>query len=214
MVWTSDKSRKMQFDIRGKWGIMFDRLFFRHSLFIGTIFLSVIIFQSSSILMGSSEESKKPTHIEYVNLEKYAGLWYEIAKIPNRFQRKCSGNTTAFYSLREDGRIDVVNRCFTKDGKSIEAKGIAKVVDNKSNARLKVSFVRILWFSFFWGDYWILALDENYTYAIVGTPNRKYGWILSRQSYLSTNELDQIFSLLREKGYDPDDFEMTTHSPP
>jgi len=164
--------------------------------------------------MGSSEESKYPTPIEYVDLEKYVGLWYEIAKIPNRFQRKCVGNTTAFYSLREDGRIDVVNRCFDKNRKPIEAKGIAKVVNKKSNARLQVSFVRLFCFSLFWGDYWILGLDEDYTYAIVGTPNRKYGWILCRRSSLSEKELDQIFSLLREQGYDPDDFELTIHSSP
>ncbi len=172
----------------------------------------VMLFSSPKSVMGSNEASEEPATVEYVDIEKYTGLWYEIAKIPNRFQRKCAGNTTAFYSLREDGRIDVVNRCSKEDGDPIEAKGIAKVFDKKSNAKLKVSFVRFLGFSLFWGDYWILGLGEEYDYAIVGTPNRKYGWILSRQPSLSPDRLDRMFVLLRDRGYDPADFEMTVHS--
>lgn len=183
----------------------------RYSLLFGSILLFVTTLSLSGSSVGSSEEPKPPTPVKHVDLGKYVGLWYEIGKIPNRFQRKCVGNTTAFYSLREDGRIDVLNRCSIKDGGAIEAKGIAKVVDEETNARLKVSFVRFLGFSLFWGDYWILGLDEDYKYAIVGSPGRKYGWILSRQTSLTPDELDQVFSVLREQGYDPDDFEMTTH---
>jgi len=82
------------------------------------------------------------TAVEKVDLERYVGMWYEIAKIPNRFQRVCDYGTTATYALRPDGHIDVVNRCFDKDGKIHEARGMAKVVDKPTNARLKVSFVR------------------------------------------------------------------------
>jgi len=148
--------------------------------------------------------------VEQVDLKRYIGLWYEIAKIPNRFQRKCAGRTTAHYALRADGKIDVVNRCINEAGNAIEANGIARVVEPKSNAKLKVSFVRILGISLFWGDYWIIGLDEEYEYAVVGTPNRKYGWILSRQPLLAQEKLEQIFALLRERGYNPDDFVMTS----
>ena len=150
--------------------------------------------------------------VDSVNLDRYIGLWYEIAKIPNRFQRKCAQGTTAQYSLRKDGRIDVINRCIASNGKVIEAKGIAKIVDTITNAKLKVSFVKLFGLSLFWGDYWIIGLHKNYEYAIVGTPGRKYGWILSRQKELSQEDLNQAFTILREQGYDPEEFEMTTHS--
>lgn len=181
-------------------------------LTFGIIIFLVMLFSPSKSVTGNSKESEEPTTVEYVDLEKYVGLWYEIAKIPNRFQRKCVGNTTAFYSFREDGRIDVVNRCSKEDGDPIEAKGIAKVLDKKSNAKLKVSFVRFFSFSLFWGDYWILELGEEYDYVIVGTPNRKYGWILSRKPSLPQDRLNRIFMLLRYQGYNPADFEMTVHS--
>ena len=136
-------------------------------------------------------------------------MWYEIAKIPNSFQKKCARNTTAAYQLRSDGNINVVNRCIEADGSVNEAKGIAKVVDSKSNAKLKVSFVRILGISLFWGDYWIIGLDKEYKFAVVGTPSRKYGWILSRTPKLSGEEMQAAFTILKQQGYDPKDFEMT-----
>jgi len=151
--------------------------------------------------------------VDHVNLEKYTGRWYEIAKIPNRFQRKCARNTTATYKLKNDGRIDVTNRCTESDGSVKESNGIAKVVEPSTNAKLKVSFVQILGFSLFWGDYWIIGLDDNYDYAVVGTPSRKYGWILARSPELSDVQLDETFSILRDKGYNPDDFEMTVQRP-
>ncbi len=177
------------------------------------IVLSIALILSSfspfSSLMGESGGKDKPETVEFVDLERYAGLWYEIAKIPNRFQKKCSGGATAFYTLREDGKIDVLNRCNDENGKPIEAKGVAKVVDETSNAKLKVSFVKFLGFRMFWGDYWILGLGKEYEYAIVGTPSRKYGWILSRKSSLSQDVMNRLYQELRRQGYDPDDFELS-----
>jgi apolipoprotein D and lipocalin family protein len=161
------------------------------------------------VVVAAAQNEKPLKTVPNVNLNRYKGLWYEFAKIPNRFQRKCAWGTTAQYALREDGKIDVINRCFDKEGKLIEAKGIAQVVDSESNAKLKVSFVKIFGLSLFWGDYWIIGLGEEYDFAIVGTPSRKYGWILSRTPSLSQGKLDEIFNILREQGYNPDDFEMT-----
>lgn len=151
--------------------------------------------------------------VDHVNLKSYTGKWYEIAKIPNRFQRNCARNTTATYKLRDDSRIDVTNRCTEADGSVKESNGIAKVIDSKTNAKLKVSFVQIFGFSLFWGDYWIIGLDDDYNYAIVGTPSRKYGWILARSPELSDDQLNDTFSILKDKGYNPDDFEMTVQRP-
>ncbi len=161
-----------------------------------------------SLLMGEDGD-EGPETVGYVDLERYAGLWYEIAKIPNRFQKKCVGETTALYTIRADGKIDVLNSCVDKNGKTIEAKGIARVVDESSNARLKVSFVKFLGIRLFWGDYWIIGLGSEYEYAIVGTKDRKYGWILGRQPSLPEDILERVFDELRRQGYDPDDFEMS-----
>lgn len=144
--------------------------------------------------------------VRKVDLNKYAGLWYEIARIPNRFQKQCLQNTTAQYSLREDGKIEVINRCLKESGEIDEIKGIAKIADTETNAKLKVSFVRFLGISLFWADYWIIDLSEDYQWAVVGTPSRKYGWILARQPELSQEVLEQINQSLREQGYDPTEF--------
>ncbi|MEJ2545696.1 MAG: lipocalin family protein, partial [Calditrichaceae bacterium] len=125
------------------------------------------------------QSTTEPVTVNYVDLNRYVGVWYEIAKIPNRFQKQCVSNTTATYSMNEDGTIKVINRCLQDDGSEDEAIGEARVVDTTSYAKLEVSFVSIFCVHLFWGDYWIIGLDESYQYAIVGTPSRKYGWILS-----------------------------------
>jgi len=152
-----------------------------------------------------------PVPVAHVELEKYVGLWYEIAKIPNRFQKKCVRGTTAQYSIRGDGKIEVINSCVTEDGEIKKAQGIAKVEDRVSNAELKVNFFRLLGLRLFWGDYWIIGLGDDYQYSIVGTPDRKYGWILSRTPDIAPDVLQSIFEELTNQGYDPEDFERTAH---
>ncbi len=179
------------------------------------IFKIFLIISSSAIAFAgngwSQSNQTSPMTVKYVDLKRYAGKWYEISKIPNRFQRQCAGNTTAQYTIRDDGKIDVINRCKKEDGTTDEAIGIAKVDDPESNAKLKVSFVRFLWRSWFWGDYWILALGKEYEFAIVGTPSRKYGWILSRTPEMDPNTYRSVIEKLKEQGYDPNDFELTSH---
>jgi apolipoprotein D and lipocalin family protein len=156
-------------------------------------------------------QQSSPKTVDYVDLKKYVGLWYEIAKIPNRFQSQCVKGTTAKYTLNGNGEIDVINSCIDEDNETDDANGLARVVDKKTNAKLEVSFVSFFGWRPFWGDYWIIGLDENYQWAIVGTPNRKYGWILSRTPKLEAEILDKIFSILKEQGYNPKDFEMSKH---
>jgi len=159
-----------------------------------------------------SAQASPPATVEQVDLQKYVGQWFEIAKIPNWFQRNCARNTSANYSLRDDRRIDVVNRCEDEDGDTDAAAGIARVVDTQSNAKLEVSFFKLFGMSLFWGDYWILDLGEQYDYVVVGTPSRKYGWILSRSPELEDKTLQTIYTRLRVAGYDPDVFVMTPHT--
>lgn len=146
--------------------------------------------------------------VEHVDLSRYMGKWYEIARVPNRFQEQCTGNTTAEYRLRDDGRIEVTNRCVVSDGELDIASGIARR-SGDDNARLEVSFFDILGWRPVWGDYWIIGLDRGYDWAVIGHPERKYGWILSRAPRLTDTTRERIDRLLREQGYDPADFEQT-----
>ena len=161
-----------------------------------------------SISLNLFPQQNPPKTVKYVDLKKYAGLWYEIAKIPNSFQDHCVKGTTAKYVLKEDGEIAVINSCIDEDGEVDDADGVARIVDKKSNAKLEVSFVSFLGWRPFWGDYWIIGLDENYQWAIVGTPNRKYGWVLSRTPKLDETTMNKIFQILKDQGYNPKNFEM------
>jgi len=172
------------------------------------LILIFILFPIQTIFSQEKELLKLIT-VNQIDLKKYAGLWYEIAKIPNSFQDHCAYGTTAEYKLLEDGKIEVINKCYEKDGESDIADGVAKVVDKKTNAKLEVSFFSILGIRPFWGDYWIIGLDDNYQWAVVGTPSRKYGWILSRTPTLPEVTMQQIFSILKNQYYNPDAFEMS-----
>lgn len=173
-------------------------------------FILVLLLGTGLGFTQDKNNSEEVQTVSHVDLTKYSGKWYEIAKIPNSFQKHCKSRTTAFYKLREDGNIDVINSCYDEEGELDKAEGLAKVVDTVSNAKLEVSFVSILGIHLFWGDYWIIGLDKDYQYAVVGTPNRKYGWILSRIPKLSENTLKEIFEILKNQGYSQKDFEFTT----
>ncbi|MDX2452581.1 lipocalin family protein [Desulfosarcina sp.] len=154
---------------------------------------------------AADEDSGPLSTVSAVDLNRYLGKWYEIASYPAWFQRGCTGST-ADYSLLPDGRIRVVNRCFKNslDGPLKVSKGKAEVVDTATHARLKV------WF--FWpfkGDYWIIDLDDDYQWAVVGVPSRKYLWILSRTPTLDGAVYDGILRRVIEKGYDPTRLQLT-----
>ena len=131
--------------------------------------------------------------VPLVDIERYMGEWFEIASFPQWFSRNCY-NTTANYSLRSDGRVDVLNKCHkgSPTGEIAEAKGIARVVNTQTNAELKVSF--------FWpfsGKYWIIDLGDNYEYAVVSAPSRDTLWILSRSPQMDQATLDGILERLK-----------------
>ena len=149
--------------------------------------------------------------VEAVDLERYAGLWHQVALIPNRFQKQCVRGTTAEYLLRKDGRITVLNRCTRENGERDEAEGLAKIENDATSAELKVSFVSFFGWRPFWGDYWVLGLGPDYDWAAVGTPDRKYGWILARTPTIADETLEEIFGVFERNGYDRQAFEM---SPP
>lgn len=136
--------------------------------------------------------------VAYVDLSRYLGTWYEIANFPQFFQRGCTA-TTATYTLRADGDIDVLNRCRkgSVDGEEKSALGRARVVDRATNAKLEVSFFRP-----FWGDYWIVDLSDDYSYAVVGHPGREYLWILARAPTMAEATYQHLVTRLQARGYE------------
>jgi apolipoprotein D and lipocalin family protein len=157
---------------------------------------------------GNGEKSARPLRtVDKVDLNRYMGSWYEIARNPNPFEGDCAGNTTAHYTMHGDGRIEVVNACRTSSGKKKIVRGVAKVVDPVSKAKLKVQYQ---WP--FAGDYWILLLNAFYEYAVVGEPSRKYLWILSRSSKLDKGTYRGILERIEELGYDTSRLLLTQQS--
>jgi len=174
-----------------------------------TILTGLLMLLFALNIFSQDKDLPQLITVKKVDLNKYIGRWYEIAKIPNSFQTHCAYGTTAEYKINEDGDIIVTNSCYDDEGKVDVAEGLAKVVDKNTNAKLEVSFFSILGIRPFWGDYWIIGLDDNYQWAVVGTPNRKYGWILSRISSLPDSTMENIFRLLKSQHYNPDDFELS-----
>jgi apolipoprotein D and lipocalin family protein len=152
----------------------------------------------------TKEEQNSPQVVLHVDLERYLGKWYEIAHLPFRFEDNCT-DITATYGLSKDGNVSVLNECL-RDGKLKQAKGKARVVDKNTGAKLKVTF--------FWpfsADYWIIALGKEYDHAVVGTPNRKYLWILSRTSQIDDKLFSQLVESASSKGFDVSNLIKTSH---
>lgn len=148
--------------------------------------------------------AQTPQTVPNVDLGRYAGKWYEIARLPNKFQSQCASNVTADYAVRDDGDLDVVNRCKKTDGKIEEAEGRARVADPVTNAKLDVRFAPawLAWLPNVWSPYWILDLSEDYSVAAVGDPSRDYLWILSRTPQLADSVYDDVVNRMTAQGYD------------
>ena len=137
-----------------------------------------------------------PQPAKPVELTRYLGRWYELARYEQAFQKDCEG-VTADYALRPDGKISVLNSCRKPDGKLKTATGTAKSVDTATGAKLKVSF-----FGPFYGDYWVLDHAEDYSWSIVGEPSGRYLWILSREANPGQTQVDALIGRARALGYD------------
>jgi apolipoprotein D and lipocalin family protein len=156
------------------------------------------------VIYLTKEERSSLEVVSYVELEKYLGKWYEIAHLPFGFEDDCT-DITATYSLSKDGNVSVLNECL-RGGKLKQAKGKAKVVDKNTGAKLKVTF-----FWPFFADYWIINPGKDYDYAVVGTPNRKYLWILSRTPQMDDKLFSQLTESVKSKGFDVNNLIITSH---
>lgn len=163
-----------------------------------------IILTTLSFFAQSAKEPAVST-VPSVDLNKYSGSWYEIAKYPNKFQKDCVGNTTATYTLKEEGKLEVLNRCLEKDGTVKAAKAAGKVKDKTTNAKLEVRFAPsfLSFLPFVWADYWVIDLADDYSYAVVATPDRDYFWILSRKPEMDDATYQAILRRAETQGFVP-----------
>lgn len=151
------------------------------------------------------------TSVETLDVGRYLGTWYEIAKYPNWFQRHCVANTTAEYGKAADNQLSVTNRCVEEDGTVLEKTAVARQLGGAGSARLEVSFAPA-WLSLVpavWGDYWVIDIDRNYTLAAVSEPSRRYLWILSRTRKVDPQSYQQLLTRLRAQGFDTTKLETT-----
>jgi len=155
------------------------------------------------IFVGCSNKHPYLETVQKVDIQKYQGTWYEIARFEHFFEKGCK-NVTATYELKKDGKIKVINKCTDiKDGEKKEATGVAYAVDS-TNSKLKVSFFRP-----FYGDYWILDLADDYSYVVVGSPSRELLWILSRTKEISEKRKEMILEKLPALGFNQSKFIWT-----
>ncbi len=181
-----------------------------HTVISSTLAVIGLCLMLTAVALGQVVK-REVTTVGSVDLSRYAGKWYEIGKYPNRFQKKCVGNTSADYKLKPNGRIEVRNECLLKDGKVDVAIGEAKIADKTTNAKLKVRFApgALSFLPFVWGDYWIFDLDSDYKYVAVGEPKREYFWILSRTPTLDDATYQAILRRAEAMGFDPAKVEKT-----
>lgn len=150
-----------------------------------------------------------PPTVARVDLSRYMGRWYEIARLPYFTQRRCVGDVQADYVLGADGLVYVTNRCVHADGGAGMAKGVARVLDTASNARLEISFRQLYGVNVFWDDYWIIGLGADYEYALVGQPTRKRGWVLARSAHPAESDLAAWLAEFGSRGFPAEAFIRT-----
>jgi len=167
---------------------------------------ALLIF--STFVSAQKKDSDNKTQVQTVSsvdLKRYPGKWYEIARYPNKFQRKCVGNTTATYSTKADGSLAVFNQCVMKDGTIGKANGDAKIADTATNAKFEMNFASKYksFLSSDWDNYWVVDLDQNYQYAAVADPKRENLWILSRTPEMNDALYQNVLRRVEKLGFNP-----------
>lgn len=170
-----------------------------------------------ALTLGANAQAGDPLElVDSVDLERFQGRWYEIALLPNFFQRRCVSGTNANYALLPNGQIQVVNRCRQRDGRWLGVTGVARLANPEgSSAALQVRFAP-RWLSFIplvWGDYQVMALGADYDYALVGSRNRRYLWILARSTQLDPAVFERLRRQAADQGFEVDKLVMTEHEP-
>lgn len=159
-------------------------------------------------------EEKTLQVVTQLDLKRYLGTWFEVARLPNEFQQDCVSDVTATYTLRNDGGIDVVNRCREIDGSIQEAEGVARRVAGRPASVLEVRFAPAVLSIVprVWGDYQVMALSPDYAWSVVGTPDRRYLWILSRTTSLDEEIYRELNARAAAQGFDVQRILRTKHA--
>jgi apolipoprotein D and lipocalin family protein len=153
--------------------------------------------------------------VQGMDVQRYAGTWFEVARFPNRFQTQCAGDVSATYTVQADQTLRVDNKCRLADGKYDEAIGVARQKDRtEANTKLKVRFAPdwMSWLPFVWADYWVIVLDADYRYAAVGTPDREYLWLLSRSPQMDGDTYAGLLEQVKSQGYDVSRLQKTSQT--
>lgn len=177
---------------------------------ISILGLLIIDFGSSQVMAQQGDQSVKT--IASLDVPRYLGTWYEIAKFPNWFQKKCVSNTKAVYTAKSDGNLQVLNSCKTASGEISEAEGLARQIGAKDSPKLEVRFAPE-WLSFLpmvWGDYWVIDLDSQYQVAAVSDPRREYLWVLSRTPQIDPKVYADLLQRLKQQQFDIQKLELTS----
>lgn len=177
--------------------------------------LAVALVTGFGSSLAFAEDAPGPLEpVPSLDVARYMGQWYEIAKYPNRFQKHCVGDTTATYELLPDATVSVVNRCRTEENEIDEARGVAKQVGAADSAKLEVRFAPgwLGFVPFVWGDYWVIDLDADYQLAAVSEPGRDYLWILSRTPRVETAKRAELLDRLAAMGFDTARLDATPQS--
>lgn len=177
--------------------------------------LAVALVTGFGSSLAFAEDAPGPLQpIPSLDVARYMGQWYEIAKYPNRFQKQCVGDTTATYELLPDATVSVVNRCRTEENEIDEARGVARQVGGADSAKLEVRFAPgwLGFVPFVWGDYWVIDLDADYQLAAVSEPGRDYLWILSRTPRVETAKRAELLDRLAAMGFDTARLDLTPQS--
>ena len=164
-----------------------------------------VLFISAIVLLPfGGRSSDYPSTVPDLDLSRYMGLWHQIAHLPNRFQSLCAGDTTARYRLSNRGNVEVVNQCFDSEGVIHRATGVARRHQKHDDpARLEIRFAPAIFsfLPFVWGDYWVLHVEPDYDVALVGSPNRRYLWVLARDQTVSERTYKKILKIATEEGF-------------
>ena len=174
--------------------------------------LSLLLMGIGASQANALQGDQSVKTIVALDVPRYLGTWYEIAKFPNWFQKKCVGNTKAVYTAKPDGNLRVLNSCKTAGGETSEAEGAARQIGAKDSPRLEVRFAPE-WLSFLplvWGDYWVIDLDPQYQVAAVSDPRREYLWVLSRTPQLDPRVYEELLQRLKQQQFDIQKLELTS----
>ncbi len=173
-----------------------------------------LLMATLGVMTEVQQPARPVTSVLDLDIQRYAGLWHEIAHLPMRYQKQCAHDITARYTLAEDGTVQVRNACITHDGQREVAEGVARPVPGHPG-RLQVRFAPawLAWLPMVWADYWVLDVDPAYQWALVGEPTRRYLWILSRKPTLDRATFDALKARAESMGYDLEPLIVTARVP-